>query len=110
MWAIAIFPPAYSNTNGCALRSSEPPGGRVADVADRGRTRQLREDLAVEGLRDKAHRHLLAQLAVGKRDQAGRLLPAMLQRVEPQVRDVGGFVVMMDAKDAAHAQGLTTSR
>ena len=47
-------------------------------------------------------------IAVGG-DDAGRLLPAMLQRVQPEVGDVGGLGVTVDAEDAAHGIGTSAS-
>ena len=61
-------------------------GRGVADVADREMTVERREPALVEHLRDEAH--VLDdgdRLAVAHRD-AGRLLPAVLQRVEAEVR------------------------
>ena len=40
------------------------------------------------------------RLAVG-RDDARRFLPAMLQRVQPEVREVGGLRMAVDAEHAA---------
>ena len=41
------------------------------------------------------------ELLAVARDDAGRLLPAVLQRVQAEVRDVRGLGVPVDAEDAA---------
>ena len=64
-------------------------GGRVAHVADREMALERREPALVEDLGDQAH--VLDdrdRLAVAHRD-AGRLLAAVLERVEPEVRQMG---------------------
>jgi len=43
-----------------------------------------------------------AQPALIGGDQPGRFLAAMLERVHAEVGDIRGFVVVMDAEDAAH--------
>ena len=45
---------------------------------------------------------LMEAVTVGG-DDAGRLLPAMLQRVQPEVGDVRGLGMAVDADDAAHS-------
>ena len=67
-------------------------GGRVADVADRHVARQRPQLLLVEDLGDEAgvaHRRDVAALAGG---DAGRLLAAVLQRVEAEVGEAGDVV------------------
>ena len=59
------------------------------------------EAALVERVGDVAHRARNAHLlAVGGRD-AGALLAAMLQRVEAEIGQVGGFGMAEDAEDAA---------
>ena len=76
--------------------------GRVADVADRHVALQRAQLLLVEDLVDEAlvaHGHDVAAL---RRGDAGRLLPAVLQRVEGEVRQAGDVVAGgVDAEDAA---------
>ncbi len=79
------------------------PGGGVADVADGRGAQQRLEVLFSEDVLDQAH--LAADVegeSVGA-DDPRRFLPAVLQRVQSEVRDVGGFRVSENAEDAAHA-------
>ena len=62
---------------------------------------QALEPLTAEHVGDPAHRLLhLEVMAVGGGD-AGRLLAAMLERVEAEIDDVGGLDVIPDAEQAA---------
>ena len=83
------------------IRELALAGRRVADVADRQRPGQVRQLVVVERVGDVAHRpghtHLLA---VGGGD-AGALLPAVLERVQAEIRHVGRLGVAEDAEDAA---------
>ncbi len=75
--------------------------GGVAVVADRQGAFQALDHLAVEDVRDQAHPAMADQrLAVG-RDDSSRLLSPMLQRVQPQVNQVGGFGMAINAEDSA---------
>ncbi len=81
------------------------PGGRagrgVAHVTDGVRAGEPGEDLLVEDLRDEAHVFDDRDLAlVGHRD-AGALLAAMLQGVEPEEGEPGD--VAARGEDAEHA-------
>ena len=79
-------------------------GRRVARVADRDVAAQRAERRLVEDLRDEAH--VLVDedlLAVTGRD-AGRLLPAVLQRIEPEVRQLGD--VLSGSPDAEDPAGV----
>ena len=76
-------------------------GGRIARVADRDRAGQRRERGLVEDLVDVAHAlHDPHALAVGRRD-AGALLAAMLQRVEPEIGQLRRFRVSVDSEHPA---------
>ena len=86
---------------GWAFLMCEPAGGRVAHVADGDAARQLRELVLGEGVLHEPHRAVRVELLAVGRDDAGRLLPAVLQRVQPEVGHVGGFGVVEDAEDAA---------
>src|SRR5688572_20780339 len=84
------------------LRVGEPAfaGRGIADVADRERSRQPRQALAVERLVDVSHCLGDADLyAVGGGD-AGAFLTAMLQRVETEVREIRGLRM---AEDPEHS-------
>ena len=77
-------------------------GGRVADVADRHVALERPQLLLVEDLGDEArvaHRRDVAALAGG---DPGRLLPAVLERVEAEVGEAGDVVAgRVYAEDAA---------
>ena len=61
----------------------------------------LRELLLREGVLHEAHRAVRVELLAVARDDAGRLLPAVLERVQAEVRHVGRLGVAEDAEDAA---------
>ena len=102
LWASATVPPAWPPSVGWAFSQVRAAGGGVAAVADREVAAQRRERALVEDLGDQAH--VLVDedlLAVGGRD-AGRLLPAVLQRVEAEVGELGDVLAGgPDAEDAA---------
>ena len=71
---------------------------------------QLLELAAREDVGDEALLlPLMEPLAVGG-DDAGRFLPAVLQRVQAEVGDVGRLGVAVDADDAAHTEMPPTGR
>src|SRR6185503_8162338 len=76
-------------------------GGRVPDVADRQRPGEPGERGAVEDVGDVAHLAGDPDLLAVRRGNPGALLPAVLQRVQPQVGHVGRLGVTEDAEDAA---------
>ena len=76
-------------------------GGRVARVADGDMAGQRRERLLVEDVVDVAHLADRADAGAVRRRDAGALLPAMLQRVEAEIGELGGLGVAVDAEDAA---------
>ncbi len=76
-------------------------GGRVADVTDGDAARQLREVLLAERVLDEAHRAVEVELLAVARDDARRLLAAVLERVQAEVREVRRLGVAVDAEDAA---------
>ena len=60
-----------------------------------------------EHVLDEAHLAVrVAGCSPSLRDDAGGFLPAMLERVQAEVRDVGGLGVAVDAEDAAHGVGV----
>ena len=83
-------------------------GGGVADVTERDRTWQLGQHLAAEHLRDQAHRRVPPELTLADvhRDQPGRLLSPMLERMHAEIGDVRRLVMAMDAEDTAHGAHL----
>ena len=76
-------------------------GRRVSDVAHGAGAREPVQPLVGEHVVDQAHALLEPELlAVGGHD-ARRLLPPVLERVEPEVGQAGGFRVAPDAEQAA---------
>ena len=89
---------------GWAFLMCELAGGGVADVADGDASGEAPELVLGEGVLHQAHRAVgVERLAVAGHD-AARLLPAVLERVQPEVGHVGGLGVTEDAEDAAHAR------
>src|SRR5712691_3989146 len=77
-------------------------GGRVADMADRGIAGQTIDDLAAgEGVADEAEPPLGMKSAPVEGDDARSLLAAMLQGVQLERGDGGGFGMTEDAEHPA---------
>ncbi len=74
---------------------------RVPDVADGRPAREAGEPRAVEDVGDVAHLALDVDLAAVERGDPGRLLAAVLEGVEAEVREIGGVVRVADAEDTA---------
>src|SRR5882762_5679693 len=74
-------------------------GSGVARVADGEAARELREHAGLENFFDFAHGAMDVQLFAVARDDAGGFLAAMLQRVEAEVGEVGGFRMAKDTED-----------
>jgi hypothetical protein len=64
-------------------------------------TRETRELLLAERIVDQAHRAVREELLTVARHDPCRLLPSMLKRMKPEVREVRGLAVPVDAEDAA---------
>ena len=62
----------------------------------------MSQTLPVERVRDQAHGGLAMQAGRARCHDPGRLLAAMLERVQAQVGDVRGLVMAVDTKDTAH--------
>src|SRR5215469_3465963 len=76
-------------------------GGGIADMSDRGRTRQAFDHLtAGEGVADEPEAALAMEAGAVERDDAGGLLAAVLKRMQAKRGDRGGGGV---AKNAEHA-------
>src|SRR5204863_6188119 len=75
--------------------------GRVADVTDGDRPREPGQRGAVECVRDITHRTRDAHLLSVRRGDAGALLAAVLQGVEPEVCHVRRFGMTEDAEHPA---------
>ncbi len=75
---------------------------RIAVVADSGITREPLDDVfRTETVADQAQGPMSMKVFAVERDDPGRLLAAMLERVEPQRGQRGRVVVAKDAKNAA---------
>ena len=102
LWPRATVPAAVAPSVGCAFSQVRAAGRGVAAVADGDVPLQGAQRGLVEDLGDQAH--VLVDedlLAVAGRD-AGRLLPAVLQRVEAEVGELGDLLAGgPDAEDAA---------
>src|SRR5579859_3839878 len=78
-------------------------GGRVAVVADRELSGEAVQLLLVEHLRDEAEVAQHGEPALVRHGDSGRLLPAVLKRHQPEVREPRDVALRRpDAKDAAH--------
>src|SRR5439155_17327225 len=78
------------------------PGGRVADVPDRGVTGQVFPQPArVEHLADQPHVGMAHEFRAVGGDDAGRLLPAVLLREQPLVGDLRRLRRAPDSEEAA---------
>jgi hypothetical protein len=75
--------------------------GGVADVADGDAAGELRQLILGERILHEPHRPMRVQVLVVTRDDPGRFLAAMLERVHSQVRDVGRLGMPEDPEDSA---------
>src|SRR5258705_2796265 len=79
-----------------------PAGGRVAYMTDRYAARQAIDDLAArEGVADETEPALGMEPAAVIADDAGRLLAAVLERMQAECRDCCSVRVPVDAEYAA---------
>ena len=89
------------NHHGLRVHQRSVAGGGIARVADGGVAGKVRDHFRRENLLHQAHGFVDVELrAVGGSD-AGGFLAAMLQRVEAEVRHLGGFGMAEDAEHAA---------
>ena len=86
---------------GLRVAQGRAAGGGVAHVADGDAARELADLLGAEDVLHQAHGAVGEEALAVAGDDAGRLLPAVLQGVEAEVGDVGGLAVAVDAEDAA---------
>ena len=85
------------------VRPVRRAGGGVARVADRHLAGEAAELLLAEDLGDEAHVAKSGDTALVRDRDPGRLLAAVLQREEPEVREARDVAVgSVDAEDAAH--------
>jgi len=73
---------------------------RIADVTNRTRATQAIEVLLIERVRDVSHLAFLPEFSAVRRDDAARLLPAVLQRIQTQVSQARGLGVTVNSEDA----------
>jgi hypothetical protein len=95
------LPAIAVDEEGLGLAQRDASGRRVPHVADCRPARQLRELPFAEYLADVPHPARRVKPRAVRRDHPGRLLPAMLQRVEPKVSESRGIIVVEDTKYAA---------
>jgi hypothetical protein len=76
-------------------------GRRVAHVAHREMSRQLGQRVVVEDIIDIAHRLRHADGRAVGCGNAGAFLSAVLQRIEPEVGEIGRLWMADDPEDAA---------
>ena len=76
-------------------------GGRVSRVPDRARAGQVFEHIFVQHVGDQADSSETGADLRRRRNNAAGLLPAMLERKKPKLRQRRGFRVAENAKNAA---------
>ena len=86
---------------GLGVSEQTPPGGGIANVADRVTAGKLGEIPLVEHVRDETHGAVNGVLATLRGADSGALLPPVLERVEAQVGDFRGLRVPVDAENSA---------
>ena len=102
LWPSAIEPSAVGRKVGWAFCQVARAGRGVARVADREVALERVERRLVEDLRDQAHVLVDQDLAAVADRDAGRLLAAVLQGVEPEVGQLGDVLPgRPDTEDAA---------
>ena len=87
------------NDDGLGVDERTISGGGVARVAHRGRAGQALEHLRLKNLLHRAHAFFQVQRSAVGGDDARRLLPAMLQGIEAEVGEFGGFGMAEDSAD-----------
>ena len=81
-------------------------GSGIARVADGDVPHQFVQHFAFENLRHEAHPFVLAKLRAVVGNNAGAFLSAMLQRVQPVIRQLGSIGMAVDAEHAAVMFGV----
>ena len=101
--AMASWPRKQSTTKGCAFFNRARAGGGITRVPEGARALEALEFVLPENLRDQPH--VAMQLEAGARavagDDAGALLPAMLEGEEPVVGEHRRIRMTEDGEDAA---------
>ena len=86
--------------DGLRVEQGRIAGGGVARVPDGQRARESREDVAGEEIGDQSHALVKFDPLTVRGGDARRLLAAMLQRVQAQVGELGGFRMAVDGHHA----------
>ncbi len=94
-------PTGVVDRDGLGVLDVGSAGRGIANVTDGDPARELAQLILREGVLHEAHGSVGVELLAVARDDAGRLLAAMLERVKPEVRDVGGLGMAEDTEDAA---------
>src|SRR5436305_6895448 len=71
-------------------------------MSDRPAAGEPGDHVLLEDVGDVTHAALQMELPAVPRDHAGALLAAMLERVEPQVGQIGRVVTAVDTEDSTH--------
>src|SRR5579864_3026337 len=85
--------------DGLGVEQSLVAGGGVARVANGERAGKFCEDTGLEDFFDFAHGAVELELRAVARDNAGGFLAAVLQSVEAEIGEVGGFGMAENAED-----------
>jgi hypothetical protein len=83
------------------VEESRIAGGRIARVTDGESAGQLVQHIAGEDLGHVAHGLVAVEISAIAGADASALLAAMLERIEAEVGELGGFGVPVDGDDAA---------
>src|SRR5690242_29164 len=75
-------------------------GGGIASMTDGSAAGKFVQHFGLEDFFDFAHGAVGVEFSAVARDNAGRLLAAMLERVKAKIGELGGFVVAVDPDDA----------
>ena len=98
-------PAAKTRQRGLRILDRRRSGGAVARVPDGHGAVERAHFIMVEPVRDETERpDAAAWPVVVDDDDARGLLPAMLQRIEPQTREFRGLGMSADADDTAHVR------
>ena len=85
--------------HGLGVEDGFVAGGGIASVADGAVAGEFCEDARDEDFLDFAHGAVDVEVGAVAGDNAGGFLAAMLQGIEAEVGEVGGFGMAEDAKD-----------
>lgn len=73
---------------------------RISRMSDRGRAGQFGQYVRIEHIGDQSDAPLLDQVVAVSRNDSARLLPAMLQRKQSELRKRGSLRMAIDAEYA----------